>query len=218
MRNILSTYLLTSVLAMAAGAATEAAGPVLPKRLSAGAKALLVKVGEAAGTPVLIAEESADAKTLARAGWLLTNPTTRDGKGNIQAILSESGKTKYDDVTKVAATPRASAGSPGDYEIEEGLDMPDFTASRRAPRQVYPFDKMAKVGASFFIPKPDEYPADKDFAQAKTSNISQQNRKLKEAWEAIPEGTEGKSEKPVAFKIVNDTKDGIAGARVWRIS
>lgn len=212
--SILSRYLLSGVLMMAAGAATGAA-PTIPKRINAETKALLVKIGEAGDNGLTIDDSTAEAKVLFKAGWLLVNETSRSGN-NIAVALSEAGKAKYKTYLP-AETTRGPQLKPDDFEIETGLTMPDFSTQRRVARQIYPFDKLAEVGQSFFIPAPADFDhADKDFAATRQGTVGAQNRKNKEAWEALP--AEGRSEKPVTFKVSNDTKGDTKGARVWRVA
>lgn len=213
--SILSRYLLSGVLLMAAGAGTGAApANTIPKRINAATKELLVKIGEAGQNGFTVDDTTAEAKTLLKAGWLLVNETTRSGN-NIAVALSPSGTEKYKSYLP-AETSRGPQMKPEDFEIEKDVPMPDFGAQRRVARQVYPFDKLTEVGMSFFIPAPDDLPEDKDFAATRTGTVGAQNRKNKEAWEALP--AEGRPEKPVAFKVTNDTKNGKRGARVFRVS
>lgn len=214
--SILSRYLLSGVLLMAAGAGTAAAPAVsVPKRINAETKELLVKIGEAGDTGYTIDDSTAAAKVLVKAGWLLVNETSRQGN-NITVILSPAGKDKYKGYLPAEGS-RGPQLKPDDFEIETGLTMPDFSSQRRVARQIYPFDKLTEVGMSFFIPAPADFDhAEKDFAGTRTGTVGAANRKNKEAWDALP--AEGKPEKPVTFKVSNDTKGDTKGARVWRVA
>lgn len=219
MRSILSPYLLTGALLMAAGVAGATAGPVEPKRLKASTKAELIKIGDAGSSGITLDDSTDDMKVILSAGWLLTNETQRNGT-MVPVALSESGKAKYASLKPSEGT--ASTGStrinmrPEDFEIDDDVPMPDFGASRREARAVYPFERLTRVGQSFFIPAPEAFPADKDFASARQGTVGTMNRKLKGDWEA--DTSPEKPEKPIAFKVANDTKNGVRGARVFRVS
>lgn len=213
---LLSRYTLGAVLCMAAGAATAAA-PTEPKRLKPEAKALLIEIGQAGENGMMVDETTDAFKTLIKAGWLYVDTAKRNGN-SIATILSPTGKTKFESVkpSETTRAPRGPALKPEDFEVMSGVAMPDFQAARRVARQVYPFDKLTAVGQSFFIPAPEDFPADKDYGQARQGTVGAQNRKLKEDWEAQPVDTRG--EAPVQFKVQSYEHNGKRGAMVWRVS
>lgn len=222
MRNAVIQALLSSVL-FAAGAETGATAdtaPKIPQRLKATEKALLIQIGEGGEAGIRVPDENDPAFiTLTKAGWLQTNPDTRQGT-SILSRLSPEGRAKVEtfraprDPNAVSTRP---AMSPEDFEIEQ-FDVSKVVTAQRAQRTVYPFDKLTQAGLSFFVPAPEGYPADKDFAASKQGTVGAQNRKAKEEFEALPAESKPVGAKPASFKAINDTKDGVRGARIVRMT
>lgn len=212
-RNAVTLAPLSSICFMADGA-SGAGDTTKAVRLNAEAKALLLQINDAGDAGFKIEDRTnAATKTLIKYGYVLFNETTASGNSVLSA-LSPAGKAKAETYKRAeSATPRGPLPSPDDFEIETDVPVPDFTSRRSAVRQVYPFERMP-VGSSFFIPAPDSFQGD-DFAKAKLSTVSAQNRRAKQAWEEKPEAERG--ECPV-WKITNDTKADKKGARVFRVA
>jgi hypothetical protein len=219
MSKAIRLALLSGIL-FAAGAEAGAAAVKIPQRLKAAEKELLIKIGEGGTEGIRVPDENDAAFiTLTKAGWLETNPATREGT-SILSRLSESGRAKVEtfrtprDPNAVSTRP---AMSPDDFEIET-FDVSQVVTAQRAQRTVYPFDKLTSVGLSFFVPAPEGYPADKDFASSKQGTVGAQNRKAKEEFEALPAESKPVGAKPASFKAINDTKNGVRGARIVRMT
>lgn len=209
-RNAVTLALLSSICFMADGAGAGETGKAV--RLNAESKALLLQIHESGDGGFRIEDRtSAATKTLIKYAYVLFNETTANGN-SVLAALSPAGKAKAETYKKAETTTTRVLPSPDDFEIETDVPVPDFSSRRSAVRQVYPFERMT-VGSSFFIAAPEGFEG--DFAKAKLSTVSAQNRRAKAAWEEKPEADRGTL--PV-WKIANDTKGDKTGARVFRVS
>jgi hypothetical protein len=215
MSKALSLALLSGIM-FAAGA--EAGTAKAPARLKAAEKELLLKISEGGDTGIRVEDDSVPAfATLTNAGWLETNPSTRQGT-SIISRLSAAGKEKVAsfrgprDPNAVSTRPTTDLSN---VEIED-YDVTQIATSRRQVRAIYPFEKLTHVGASFFVPAPDDFPADKDFAATKQGTTGGYNRKQKEAFEAVPASERAPGAVPPTIKAINDTKAGVRGVRFVR--
>lgn len=221
--SLVSSYALASVLCMAAGAGTAPAADA-PKlatnfRLKPAEKDLLLKI--AAGTkeaPVTVDMNSAEFKVLWDKELLQVNRQQADAAGNAPAILSALGQAKADTYGKApgTGTPRGPLPKPDDFEIEDGIEVPESRRGAQA-REVYPFERLA-VGQSFFL-APSEHSDNP--AKAKQSTVSAMNKRAAEAFEAKKAAgdPEANAEGAVAPKwtIRPAEKNGVKGARIWRV-
>lgn len=219
MSKALSLSLLSGILYAAVAEAGVAEGPVLPAKITAKMRKQLKAISEAGegGTRVDITDDTV--KVFFAAHWVDKNPKSLEGTTQIVRI-NAAGQAALDNGTgevtgqgrgNITSRPNMSRD---DYEIER-VALPDVLSKLRAPRESYPFEKLTEAGLSFFIPQPAEYTGT-DFAASKQGTIGGRNRKAKEEWESLP--ADQRPARPASYRAINDTKDGVAGARIIRMS
>lgn len=218
LRNAVTLALLSSICFAAGAEAGAAPGATIPARLKASEKALLVEIGEGGDNGIFVEDGTPEFATLTKAQWLQTNPDKKDGT-KVLTRLSPAGREKVDSFRKrdpnaVNTRPTADLS---EVEIEQ-YDITKIETARRAVRAIYPFEKLTAVGASFFVPAPEDFPADKDFAATKQGTTGGWNRKQKEAFEAVPAAERVPGAVAPTIKAINDTKAGVRGVRFVRMT
>lgn len=166
----------------------------------------------AAGADGMLAVPESFAPLLAE-GLVETNPNaTPNEAGEVPVRATQKGIES----TMTQATNTPAAVSSG-FVIEDGIAMPSGTV-RRAGAQLYPFDAL-QVGQSFFVPNSEDKP---NAAKSLASTVSSANARY--AVETGETKTNSKGETvPVTkltrvFVVRKDTRDGVEGARVWRMA
>jgi hypothetical protein len=218
LRNAVTLALLSSVLFAAGAEAGAAPGAEIPARLKAAEKDLLIEIGEGGDKGIYVEDGTPAFATLTKAKWLQTNPDMKQDN-KVLTRLSPEGRAKVDSFRKrdpnaVNTRPTADLS---EVEIEQ-YDISKIETARRAVRAIYPFEKLTAVGASFFVPAPEDFPADKDFAATKQGTTGGWNRKQKDTFEATPEAERVPGSKPASIKAINDTKAGVRGVRFVRMT
>lgn len=168
-------------------------------------------------------------------GMVEQNTAMNDGQGGIATRATQKGidtvnnsanqtQTGTDtltagDVGTVSAEQLAGNGGGSDFVIQDDVPVPAITGRGRGPgTSVYPFDKLVKVGQSFFVEK-----AAKNLA----STVSGANARFSE----VVNGPNGqplimlnrkKENVPVRrytrqFIVRSVTENGVKGSRVWRV-
>lgn len=219
-------FALLSGLLFAAGAETGAAATEYkaPARLKNAEKELLSAIKEGGTDGIRVPDETApEYVTLLKAGWLEINDKTKqlgeDGKTSIIARLSEAGRAKAAALRGPRGDDVVNTRPPADFKPEiEDFDLSKLPTSTRAVRAVYPFEQLTGPGKSMFYPAPADFPADKDFAATKAGTITGQNRKAKEAFDAVPAAERPPGAVAPQYKAINDTKDGVRGVRFVRVA
>lgn len=110
------------------------------------------------------------------------------------------------------------------FEIESGIEIPKVTRNSNG-QEKYPF-AVLEVGQSFFVA--DEDAASGDAKKTMTSAISAAHERFSEpdasgAMRTVQKGKDAGKEVPLkvktrTFTVRVDSKDGVPGARVFRIA
>lgn len=116
----------------------------------------------------------------------------------------------------VAKTKTEGVNTMSSYEIEDSVAVPK--SSRRTRTSAFPFDKL-EVGQSFFVAATEARP---DPAKSLASTVNGANARFSEVVEGETRTNRKGNSVAVTkqlrkFIVRQDTKDGVAGARVFRV-
>lgn len=109
------------------------------------------------------------------------------------------------------------------FEIEDNVALPEKAkrngGSGQGRTEMYPFSKL-EVGQSFFVPPTDSHP---EPAKSMAGTVSQAMRRYAEPIEGQTRKARNgqlvqRERRTRVFRLVQDTKDGVTGARVFRVA
>lgn len=167
-------------------------------------------------------------KALIEAGLIEVNESVKNDQGEVGARPTAAGReyaktgmvATSDDAGNAAASGGTAEAKPRKaFVIEDAVPLPPKT---RAPiEQLYPFDALS-IGQSFFVSN-DDVKSGKAYHSMQSTVNSANGRYSEETGETRP--NRKNPEKTVAvrrqlrkFEIRHDMKDGVAGARVFRVA
>jgi hypothetical protein len=139
-------------------------------------------------------EKDAAELVAANSALVEVNATVKNEAGEVAVHATTAGVTASNEIAAEAAANKATE-TPSlkmdDFQIEDAISIPEIKRGGAGALK-YPFEKLG-VGQSFFVP-----------GKSIASTVNSANKRYK-------------TETPARhFAIRKDSKDGVAGSRVWR--
>ena len=198
-----------------------------PRARSANKNVVTLATIVAAGTTGMFTSPAVH-EPLVAAGHVEVNPTMKNEAGEfatratpagISAVGGEAAAGATNDAANAAAAaPKVKAA----FDIEDGVDLPESVSRAGGRTEMYPFEALGapvtdgdKVKMqSFFVPgkEPKSLASTVSGARARYARVIEGQTRTARGGKTVP-----MTETVRDFAVKADTKNGVAGSRVWRI-
>ncbi|MCW2763996.1 MAG: hypothetical protein JWR85_4197 [Marmoricola sp.] len=163
---------------------------------------------------------------LVTAGHVEVNPEMKNDAGELATRATAAGIAAVQGAPAGDTGATAGASAPAEkpkFDIEDGVDLPESVARAGGRTEMYPFETLAApvTGTdgrvkmqSFFVPgkEPKSLASTVSGARARYARVIEGQTRTARGGKTVP-----MTEVVRDFAVKADTKNGVAGSRVWRI-